>query len=90
MLRYLEAQGLVVPRRSPAGYRSYGLRELDQLRALRRLRGLYAVGLDELVFAARLRHDADLRSAVEDWLGASDGRSWVEWEQGKHERLLAA
>ena len=36
MLRYLEHLGLVVPQRTPAGYRVYGLRELNQLRSLRR------------------------------------------------------
>jgi MerR family transcriptional regulator, copper efflux regulator len=38
MLRYLERSGLVVPRRSGGGYRIYGLRELEQLRGLDRLR----------------------------------------------------
>ena len=32
MLRYLEQAGLVVPSRTPSGYRLYGLRELNQLR----------------------------------------------------------
>ena len=38
MLRYLEQAGLVVPSRTPAGYRLYGLRELNQLRSLAELR----------------------------------------------------
>ena len=38
MLRYLERFGLVVPRRTAAGYRLYGLRELNQLRSLAELR----------------------------------------------------
>src|SRR3974390_1157306 len=33
MLRYLEQAGLVVPSRTPAGYRLYGLRELNQPRS---------------------------------------------------------
>ena len=37
MLRYLEEAGLVLPRRTPAGYRLYGLAELNRLRALRDL-----------------------------------------------------
>lgn len=91
MLRYLEERGLVVPQRSPSGYRAYGLGELNQLRALQELRRRFGVGLDELAFAARLRREPDLRAAVEGWLAsADDSRSWIEWEQRKHERLLAA
>lgn len=91
MLRYLEDQSLVVPRRTPAGYRVYGLGELNQLLALRELRGRHGVGIDELVFAARLRREPELRVAVDGWLAAaSDSASWIDWEQHKHERLLAA
>jgi|SRR5215208_6980125 len=91
MLRYLEAQGLVLPRRTPAGYRVYGLAELNQLRALRRLRRRHRVELSELAFAARLRRDPQLRIAVDGWLATADDHgSWIEWEQRKHERLLAA
>jgi MerR family copper efflux transcriptional regulator len=91
MLRYLEELALVVPRRTPSGYRLYGLRELNQLRTLRELRDAFGVELDELAFAARLRRDPDVRAAVDGWLAAADDdRSWIEWEQRKHERLLAA
>jgi len=91
MLRYLEDQGLVVPRRTSAGYRVYGLSELNRLRSLRDLRERYAVGLEDLAFARRLRRDDDLRHAVDAWLAAAeDTGSWVEWEQRKHERLLVA
>jgi DNA-binding transcriptional MerR regulator len=91
MLRYLEQQGLVVPRRSPAGYRVYGLAELNRLRTLRELRAAHGVGLDDLAFAARLRREPDLRRAVDGWLAAgADSGSWIDWEQRKHERLLAA
>ena len=90
MLRYLEAASLVVPERTPAGYRLYDLRELNQLRSLRDLRERFAVELDELAFAARLRREPDLRAAVETWLyGSSPSADWVDWEQRKHERLLA-
>lgn len=96
MLRYLEEEGLVVPGRTPAGYRCYGIRELNQLRTLATLRSAFGVGLDELAFALRLRREPDLRAAVETWLaGTSDPSSdgvtsaWVEWEQRKQERLLA-
>ena len=92
MLRYLEQARLVVPRRSDSGYRLYGLRELNQLRSLRRLRDRFAIELTDVVFAARLRREPELRAAVDSWLAGADLRStdWVDWEQRKHERLLAA
>jgi MerR family transcriptional regulator, copper efflux regulator len=91
MLRYLESAGLVVPSRTAAGYRLYGLRELNQLRSLRDLRAGYGVELDELAFAARLRREPTLRAAVDTWLaGSLPATDWVDWEQRKHERLLAA
>jgi DNA-binding transcriptional MerR regulator len=97
MLRYLERTGLVVPRRTVSGYRLYGLRELNQLRSLGELRSRFAIGLSDVVFAARLRREPDLRAAVDTWLAGSDlattdgaAPAWVEWEQRKHERLLAA
>ncbi len=89
MLRYLEQAGLVVPARTPAGYRLYGIRELNQLRTLRDLRGRFGVELTELVFAARLRREPFLRAAVDTWLAGS-GVDALDWEQRKHERLLAA
>ena len=89
MLRYLETHGLVVPRRTPSGYRLYGERELEQLRTLRTLREGHGVELGELAFANRLRRDPDLRGAVDAWLAASGpAADWVDWEQQKHERLL--
>ncbi len=91
MLRYLEEHGLVVPRRTEAGYRLYGLGELNRLRSLRDLRSRFGVELVELAFARRLRRDSELRREVDAWLAAGDDTgSWVEWEQRKHERLLAA
>ena len=91
MLRYLEHQGLVVPQRTPTGYRSYGLGELNQLGALRELRRRFSVELGDMVFSARLRREPELRRAVDGWLAAAaDLGSWIEWEQRKHERLLAA
>lgn len=96
MLRYLEQEGLVVPARSDAGYRRYGIRELNQLNALADIRARFDVDLAELEFALRLRREPALRGAVETWLAgttvpAADQTSpaWVEWEQRKHERLLA-
>jgi DNA-binding transcriptional MerR regulator len=97
MLRYLERVRLVVPRRSRSGYRVYGLRELNQLRALRHLRDRFAVELTDIAFEARLRREPALRAAVDSWLtwsgapaSTSSDRAWIDWDQHKHERLLAA
>ncbi|HMJ01140.1 MAG TPA: MerR family transcriptional regulator [Gaiellaceae bacterium] len=89
MLRYLEASGLVVPQRTTSGYRLYGIRELNQLRALRELRSRFAVELSDVAFAARLRREPDLRAAIDTWLHGL-GVEALDWEQTKHERLLAA
>ena len=88
MLRYLERTGLVVPRRSGSGYRLYGLRELNQLRSLAELRRRFGVEIADVAFAARLRRDPALRGAVETWFAGKEDP--LEWEQRKHERLLAA
>ena len=90
MLRYLERLGLVVPSRTSAGYRLYALRELNQLRSLADLRRRFGLEISDLLFAARLRREPDLRRAVDGWLAGVDDIAWVEWEQRKHERLLAA
>lgn len=89
MLRYLERATLVVPRRTAAGYRVYGLLELNQLRALSELRSRFGVQLTDIAFAARLRREPELRGAVETWLAATE-LSALDWEQRKQERLLAA
>ena len=89
MLRYLERAGLVVPRRTDSRYRTYGLLELNQLRSLQELRRRFRVELRELAFAARLRREPDLRAAVDSWLAGTE-LSALDWEQRKHERLLAA
>jgi DNA-binding transcriptional MerR regulator len=89
MLRYLETAGLVVPRRSDAGYRDYGVLELNQLRTLRELRARFGVELSEMAFAARLDREPALHAAVSTWL-AGTRLSALDWEQRKHERLLAA
>jgi len=91
MLRYVERAGLVVPRRTASGYRLYGLRELNQLRSLRELRRRFRLELDDLAFAARLRREPELRAAVDTWLaGMEPAPPFLEWEQRKQERLLAA
>ena len=89
MLRYIERSGLIVPPRTGSGYRSYGLRELNQLRSLRDLLGRFKVELSDMAFAARLRRETALRVAVDAWLASTELEA-LEWEQRKHERLLAA
>jgi MerR family copper efflux transcriptional regulator len=97
MLRYVDAAGLVAPRRSPSGYRLYGPGELQRLRTLRELLDRFGLALSDVGFAARLARDGELRAAVEAWLQASPQRpgdvpddAWLRFEQDKHERLLAA
>ena len=91
MLRYLESVGLVVPTRTNAGYRLYGEHELMQLKDLKLLREQFGLELDEVAFAARLRRDPRLRTALDAWMSsAGPGADWVEWEQRKHERLMSA
>ncbi len=89
MLRYIEQSQLVVPPRTESGYRSYGLREVNQLRSLRDLLGRFRIELADMAFAARLRRDDALRAAVDAWLASAELDA-LEWEQRKHERLLAA
>jgi MerR family transcriptional regulator, copper efflux regulator len=89
MLRYLETAGLVIPQRTPGGYRDYGILELNQLRSLRELRARFGVELSEMAFAARLDREPALRASVETWL-AGTRLSALDWEQRKHERLLVA
>jgi DNA-binding transcriptional MerR regulator len=95
MLRYVERVGLVEPRRSESGYRLYGPAELQRLRTLRELLAEHEIGLSDLAFARRLRHDDALRAATDDWLEARPERpehvpvpDWLRWEQEKHQRLL--
>src|SRR3954469_22374369 len=89
MLRYLESTRLVVPPPTKSGSRSYGPRDLNQLLSLKRLRRRFAVEIGDVVFAARLRQEPDLRAALDTWLHGS-GIEALDWEQRKHERLLAA
>ena len=90
MLRYLEQHSLVVPSRTAAGYRQYGLRELNQLRSLAELRQRFGLGIGDIAFAVRLRREPELRIAIDGWLAGMDDTSFLEWEQRKHERLLTA
>ena len=78
-----------MPRRTAAGYRLYGLLELNQLRSLRELRRRFGVELTDVAFAARLRREPALRGAVDTWLAATELAA-LDWEQRKQERLLVA
>jgi MerR family transcriptional regulator, copper efflux regulator len=89
MLRYVERVGLVVPERTAGRYRRYGLRELNQLRSLRDLLQRFGIEISDVAFASRLRRDEALRAAVDSWLAGMELEA-LEWEQRKHERLLAA
>jgi MerR family copper efflux transcriptional regulator len=89
MLRYLEHMGLVTPDRSASGYRRYALRELNQMRSLAELLRRFGIEISDVAFAARLRREAALRAAVDSWLAGMELAA-LEWEQRKHERLLAA
>jgi MerR family copper efflux transcriptional regulator len=95
MLRYIERAGLIVPRRSGAGYRLYGAAELQRLRTLHELLERFSIALSEVGFARRLREDRELREAVDGWLEAPAARpeevpasDWLRWEQDKHNKLL--
>ena len=97
MLRYIERSGLVVPPRSSSGYRLYGPAELQRLRTLRQLLERFSIGLAEVGFARRLRHEPELREATEQWFETTPARpahvpaaDWLDWEQDKHQKLLAA
>jgi MerR family transcriptional regulator, copper efflux regulator len=96
MLRYIERIGLLEAPRSGAGYRLYGPAELQRLRTLRELLERYGLGLQDVGFALRLRDEAPLRRAVEEWFEATPARpedvpasEWLRWEQDKHQKLLA-
>jgi MerR family transcriptional regulator, copper efflux regulator len=96
MLRYVERTGLVRPPRSSSGYRLYGPAELQRLRTLKELLARFEIGLSDVAFAARLAGDAELRQAVQTWLESQprrpedvDPADWLQFEQDKHQRLLA-
>lgn len=98
MLRYVETVGLVTPDRSQSGYRLYGERQVERLRALRVLVERHGVEIQDAGFALRLTRDATLRSAIDAWLGegaeatgvSPDGTAarWLRYEQDKHQKLL--
>ena len=97
MLRYIEREGLIAPRRSASGYRLYGAEELQRLRTLRGLLSDHELSLSDVGFALRMNREEDMKEAVRAWLEANPRRpegvpasDWLRFEQEKHERLLAA
>jgi MerR family copper efflux transcriptional regulator len=97
MLRYIESAGLVEPARTTSGYRVFGPGELQRLRTLRELLARFESTLSDVAFAKRLTSESKLKAALERWFEAEPelpegvtSNDWLEWEQEKHERLLAA
>ncbi len=88
---------LVAPSRSEAGYRHYGVLELNQAAKHRRIsdKGSTSSWAD-YAFVVRLGREQEdceppSRPGSQE-ATATEGRepAWVEWERRKHERLLAA
>ncbi len=97
MLRYIERIGLIEPARTESDYRQFGPGELQRLRTLRELLAEHEIGLGDVAFALRMSSDESLSGAVDDWLEATPQRpetvsadEWLEWEQQKHARIIAA
>ncbi len=97
MLRYIEREGLIAPRRSASGYRLYGAEQLQRLRTLRALLSEHELSLSDVGFALRMSREPEMNTAVRGWLEARPRRpegvpvaDWLRFEQEKHERLLAA
>ena len=97
MLRYLETVGLIEPPRTGAGYRIYGAGELQRLRTLRELLDRHGLGPSDVAFAKRMRDETELEDAVARWLESKANKpedvqasDWLDYEQQKHQKLLAA
>ena len=97
MLRYIESTGLIEPARTASGYRVFGPGEMQRLRTLRELLARFDCGLSDVAFARRMASEPELRAALQRWFEERPQRpegvpadSWLDWEQDKHERLLAA
>ncbi len=69
MLRYLERAGLVTALRTPGGHRLYGPRQIERLQRLRQLLDQHDLGITDIAFELRMRTDAQLARAVDDWFG---------------------
>ena len=93
MLRYIEQLGLLRPERTAGGYRQYAPNDVARLRTLRALRAEHRLDLAGLAFAARLRREPTLRARVDAWLASGEPprpAAWLDFEQRKHQDLLAA
>jgi MerR family transcriptional regulator, copper efflux regulator len=97
MLRYIEDAGLVEVGRTASGYRVYGPGQLQRLRTLRELLARFDCALSDVAFARRMTSEPELRAQLEDWFEARPAPpagvasdDWLQWEQEKHQRLLAA
>ncbi|WAX56109.1 adenosylhomocysteinase [Jatrophihabitans cynanchi] len=69
MLRYLEQAGLVAALRTPGGHRHYGPRQIERLQRLRELIDGHELGISDIAFELRMRTDARLARAVDEWFG---------------------
>ena len=69
MLRYLEQAGLVAALRTPGGHRLYGLRQIERLQRLRQLLDQHDLGITDIACELRMRTDAQLARAVDEWFG---------------------
>ena len=69
MLRYLEQAGLVAALRTPGGHRLYGPRQIERLQRLRQLLDQHDLGITDIAFELRMRTDAQLARAVDEWFG---------------------
>src|SRR3954449_4267604 len=97
MLRYIEDAGLMDVGRTASGYRVYGPGELQRLRTLRELLARFDCALSDVAFARRMTSESALGAALDDWFEARPAPpegvtsdDWLQWEQEKHQRLLAA
>ena len=70
MLRYLEQAGLVAALRTQGGHRSYGPRQIERLQRLRELIDEHELGITDIAFELRMRTDAGLARALDEWFGA--------------------
>ena len=88
MLRYLEQAGLVTALRTAGGHRHYGPRQIERLQRLRDLLAEYDLGITDIAFELRMRTDAQLARAVDEWFGPIH-RAAAPPEAGIYRRLAA-
>ncbi len=88
MLRYLEQAGLVTALRTAGGHRHYGPRQIERLQRLRDLLAEYDLGITDIAFELRMRTDAQLARAIDEWFGPIH-RAAAPPEAGIYRRLAA-